>query len=106
MIFEKEIKELLPFLREARPNGTGGVDSSAVTEEDGRVGTLTKCSSNQFNLKSSSLFFEGRRIPFFSKRRRRIFKLPNFSSLAEEKFSPLYLKRGAFDVSYFVFCDI
>ena len=31
------------------------------------------------------------------------FKLPNFSSLAEEKFSPLYQKRGAFDFSYLVF---
>ena len=79
------------------------MDSSAITEEDGRVASLTECSSNQFNLKSSSLFFEGRRIPFFSKGRRRVFKLPNFSSLAEEKFSPLYLKRGAFDFSYLVF---
>ncbi len=27
--------------------------------------------------------------------RNKVFKLPNFSSLTEEKFSPLFLKRGA-----------
>ena len=55
------------------------------------------------NKKAPSLFFEERRIPFFSKGRQRVFKLPNFSSSAEEKFTPLYLKRGAFDFSYLVF---